>query len=418
MRNRKILKIFLRKNMFISILLIIELAIATLLIYNIQKEIKIFGYMKKLDLYSWNEEGSYKISLAPDSFLSENENLNEFYKDLKKNNSIKNIGLIYPTQVVIDGLKVSYLENIHTPYSVNGTITQDFGDGIKELIPIRIMDYGYYKELDVNIKHGSALTDKDSNKIIIGEKFKNYIDITDKLKLKIGSTEEEKSYEVLGISEENTPLYFDRLYADVAPFLDDSMIVILNENDFYKNNILGELASLGGINIKFIDGDYDKYQSDIIKLAKRYDLDITINSNLDEYKKAKDKILGDIKYSLMRTSILLALILIGGAGSIIYSLYQLKKELGIIISLGAKKSDIILVSLLKMLIITVISFIIGTCLNKSINLASGGWFIIQSGAIETIITGFIILIIIFLILVIPIRSIIKIKVVDLIGGEK
>ena len=120
----------------------------------------------------------------------------------------------------------------------------------------------------------------------------------------------------------------------------------------------------------------------------------------------------------MRTSILLALILIGGAGSIIYSLYQLKKELGIIISLGAKKSDIILVSLLKMLIITVISFIIGIYLDKSINLASGGWFIIQSGAIETIITGFIILIIIFLILVIPIRSIIKIKVVDLIGGEK
>ncbi|MEG1004245.1 MAG: hypothetical protein RSF37_12630 [Clostridium sp.] len=418
MRNGKILKVFLRKNMFISILLTIELSIATLLIYNIQKEFKVFGYMNKLDSYSWNEEGSYKISLAPDSFLFENENLNKFYKELKTNNVVENIGLIYPNQVTIDGLKVSYLDKIHTPYSVNGTITQDFGEEIKELIPIRIMDYGYYKELDVDIKEGRELTDKDSNKIILGKEFGDYVSVNDNLKLAIGSSGEDKSYEVLGISKENVPLYFDRLYDNVAPFLDDSMIVILNENDFYKDNILGELASLGGINIKFVDGNYDNYQSDIIKLAKKHDLDISINSNLEEYGKAKDRILGDIKYSLMRTSLLLILVLIGGAGSIIYSLYQLKKELGIIISLGAKKKDIMLVVLLKMLLITVISFIIGTYLNKFINLAGGGWFIIQSEIVNSIITGFILLIIIFLILVIPIRSIIKIKAVNLIGGEK
>ena len=196
------------------------------------------------------------------------------------------------------------------------------------------------------------------------------------------------------------------------------MIVILKEEDFYKDNVLGELASLGGINIKFIQGDYDNYQSDIIKLAKKHNLDISINSNLDEYEKAKDKILGAVKYSLMRTSILLILILLGGAGSILYSLYQLKKELGIIISLGAKKKDIILVVLIKMLIMTFISFIIGIYLNKYINLAGGGWFTIQSEKINTIITGVILLIIIILITLIPIKSIIQIKAINLIGGEK
>lgn len=418
MRNGKILKIFLKKNKFISILLIVELAIATLLIYNIQKEIKVFGYMNKLDSYSWNEKGAYKISLAPNSFFSENENLNKFYKELNKSKIIKNIGLIYPTQVTVDGLKVSYLEKIHMPYSVNGTIVEDFGDEFKELIPIRIMDYGYYKELGINIKKGRDLTYKDYNKLILGEKFENYVEIKDKLKLQIGLSGDEESYEVAGISKGDTPLYFDRLYYDIVPFLDDSMIVILKEEDFYKDNVLGELASLGGINIKFIQGDYDNYKSDIIKLAKKHNLDISINSNLDEYEKAKDKILGAVKYSLMRTSILLILILLGGAGSILYSLYQLKKELGIIISLGAKKKDIILVVLIKTLIMTFISFIIGIYLNKYINLAGGGWFTIQSEKINTIITGVILLIIIILITLIPIKSIIQIKAINLIGGEK
>ncbi|MDQ0151051.1 FtsX-like permease family protein [Eubacterium multiforme] len=418
MRNEKILKIFLKKNKFISILLIIELAIATLLIYNIQKEIKVFGYMNKLDSYSWNEKGTYKISLAPNSFFSENENLNKFYKELKKSKIIKNIGLIYPTQVTVDGLKVNYLEKIHMPYSVNGAIVEDFGDEFKELVPIRVMDYGYYKELGINIKKGRALNYKDSNKIILGEKFENYVELQDKFKLQMGLGGDEKFYEVAGISKGDTPLYFDRLYYDIVPFLDDSMIVILKEEDFYKDNMLGALASLGGINVKFIHGDYDKYQSDIIKLAKKHNLDISINSNLGEYEKAKDKILGSVKYSLMRTSILLLLILLGGAGSIMYSLYQLKKELGIIISLGAKKKDIILVVLIKTLIIAFIAFIIGIYLNKYINLAGGGWFTIQSTKINTIITGVILLIIIFLITLIPIKSIIKIKAVNLIGGEK
>ena len=76
MRNKQIIKLFLKKDFGIYLLVLLELIISVMFIYNIQKEIKVKKIIEKLDNYYWNAGDSYSIRLNPELLEIHQKSLN------------------------------------------------------------------------------------------------------------------------------------------------------------------------------------------------------------------------------------------------------------------------------------------------------------------------------------------------------
>lgn len=421
MKNKQVTKLFLKKDWGIYILVLLELIISVLLIYNIQKEIKITSTISKLNNYYWNSDESYSVQLNPENIgdISEEfqRNIISFYNELKSIEFIESSGLIYSKRELIEELNINYIEDILVPYSVLGELTQEneFGKEVGE-VPIRYVDYDYYKALNVGFVEGDGfkIEDNKENNIfaILGEKFKKYYNINDDINI------DGENLNVIGIADESTPIPFDRSYSSAYPFLDDSIMVLINDvklNEFY---FIQEAALKGGINIRFTSGDIERKKQEVYNLAENYGFKIGFISNTEEYKDAMEDIKAEVNYSFLRSAIFLIVAMIGLISISVYSIYDLKREIGIIITLGAKTKDVIFVSSIKMIVIGISAFIVGTILDKYINLAGGGWYRVESDIINVIITMIVMIISMILTLVIPTIKIMKMKPRELVGGEK
>lgn len=421
MKIKKVTKLFLKKDLGIYILVLLELIISVLLIYNIQKEIKITNTISKLSNYYWNSDESYSIELNPENFGDTSEEFKKsimnFYSDLKESNSIENSGLIYSNRAITDKLNVNYEEKIRIPYSVLGELTQQNEAG-EELIemPIRYVDYDYYKALNVELVSGNGFEVVDvynENMVaVLGKGFEDYYDINEELNI------DNQKMKVVGIAGENTPVLFDRSYSSAYPFLDDSIMILINDNKLNEFYFIQEAALKGGINIKFTSGDIERKKEEVYTLAEKYGFKIGFTNNFEAYREAMDDIRAEVNYSFLRSIIFLIISMLGLVSITVYSIYDLKRELGIIITLGARTKDVIFVSSIKMIVIGTSSFIIGTILDRYINLAGGGWYRVESEFINIVITMVVMIIIMLLALIIPTKKIMNIKPRELVGGEK
>lgn len=419
MRNKQIIKIFLKKDLCIYLLVLLEFTISILFIYNIQKEMKIKSMISKLNNYYWNSEESYSIEINPESIGDTSEefkiNLLNFYKNLKKSDIIESSGLIYSERKPIEQLKANYEKDIKIPYSVLGELTQEDENGDELLeIPVRYVDYDYYRGLNVYLIGGqdiNTINNKDGL-VILGNKFKNYYDINDEINI------DEEDIKVIGIAKPSIAIPFDRDYSSSYPFLDDSMIILINDNKLNEFYFIQEAALKGGINIRFKKGDIERKKEEIYNLALKHGFKVGFTNNLSQYKKAMDGINAEVNYSFIRLSIFLIISMIGLISVVTYSIYDLKREIGIIIALGARVQDLIFVSSIKMILIGVFAFIFGTILDSTINLAGGGWYRVESSLINMIITIVVMILGLIISLIIPTIKIISIRPKELIGGDK
>ena len=265
MRNKQIIKLFLKKDFGIYLLVLLELIISVMFIYNIQKEIKVKKIIEKLDNYYWNAGDSYSIRLNPEIIGDTSEELKQniinFYKEIKNNESVENSGIIYSERVFTNKLNADYKKDIMIPYSILGELTQQNEDGEEILeMPIRYVDYDYYKSLNLKLIDGNGFDIKNNkdNVVILGNRFSKYYKNNDYININEGN------FKVVGIAKKDVAIPFDNDYSSSYPFLDDSMIILINDNKLNEFYFIQEAALKDGINVKFTKGDienkkYEKY---------------------------------------------------------------------------------------------------------------------------------------------------------------
>lgn len=419
MRNKQIIKLFLKKDFGIYLLVLLELIISVMFIYNIQKEIKVKKIIEKLDNYYWNAEDSYSIRLNPEIIGDTSEELKQniinFYKEIKNNESVENSGIIYSERVFTNKLNADYKKDIMIPYSILGELTQQNEDGEEILeMPIRYVDYDYYKSLNLKLIDGNGFDIKNNkdNVVILGNRFSKYYKNNDYININEGN------FKVVGIAKKDVAIPFDNDYSSSYPFLDDSMIILINDNKLNEFYFIQEAALKDGINVKFTKGDIENKKEEIQKLARKYNLRIAFSNNLIKYKEAMSSIESEVNYSFIRSMIFLIISLMGLISISIYSIYDLKREIGIIIALGARTRDVIFVSSIKMILLGASSLIFGTIIDNHINLAGGGWYRVENNYVNIIITIIVMISAMIISLVIPSIKIMSIEPRELIGSEK
>lgn len=419
MRNKQIIKLFLKKDFGIYLLVLLELIVSVMFIYNIQKEIKVKKIIEKLDNYYWNAENSYSIRLNPEIIGDTSEELKQniinFYKEIKNNESVENSGIIYSERVFTNKLNADYKKDIMIPYSILGELTQQNEDGEEILeMPIRYADYDYYKSLNLKLIDGNGFDIKNNkdNVVILGNRFSKYYKNNDYININ------EDNFKVVGIAKKDVAIPFDNDYSSSYPFLDDSMIILINDNKLNEFYFIQEAALKDGINVKFTKGDIENKKEEIQKLARKYNLRIAFSNNLIKYKEAMSSIESEVNYSFIRSMIFLIISLMGLISISIYSIFDLKREIGIIIALGARTRDVIFVSSIKMILIGALSLIFGTIIDNHINLAGGGWYRVENNYVNIIITIIVMISAMIISLVIPSIKIMSIEPRELIGSEK
>lgn len=419
MRNKQIIKLFLKKDFGIYLLVLLELIVSVMFIYNIQKEIKVKKIIEKLDNYYWNAENSYSIRLNPEIIGDTSEELKQniinFYKEIKNNESVENSGIIYSERVFTNKLNADYKKDIMIPYSILGELTQQNEDGEEILeMPIRYADYDYYKSLNLKLIDGNGFDIKNNkdNVVILGNRFSKYYKNNDYININ------EDNFKVVGIAKKDVAIPFDNDYSSSYPFLDDSMIILINDNKLNEFYFIQEAALKDGINVKFTKGDIENKKEEIQKLARKYNLRIAFSNNLIKYKEAMSSIESEVNYSFIRSMIFLIISLMGLISISIYSIFDLKREIGIIIALGARTRDVIFVSSIKMILLGASSLIFGTIIDNHINLAGGGWYRVENNYVNIIITIIVMISAMIISLVIPSIKIMSIEPRELIGSEK
>ncbi|MGL5646419.1 MAG: FtsX-like permease family protein [Clostridium sp.] len=213
---------------------------------------------------------------------------------------------------------------------------------------------------------------------------------------------------------------YSKKYSEEYPFLDNSLVVLLNESDLNDKMLLREALLLNTMNIKFKDGDYDLFKSDIFKIGEKHNLKLTILENKKEVLSEIEKLDAQVKYSILRSIIFLVAGLCSLIGTIIYSIYEMRRELGIIVSLGASKKDLFIVSTVKIFLIGTIAFIISTILNYSgfINICGNGWYLVESTKTDFLIVLFAMIILTIISAIYPLLKVNKMDIARLVGGEK
>ncbi|MDU1314348.1 MAG: ABC transporter permease [Clostridium septicum] len=420
MKNKSITKLFINKNFFVNLFIILELSLLILFIYTIQTEIRVKKYVDNLDNYYWNSGNSYSIYLNPEEFHNNSGDLglkiNDFYNKLKSSNKIEDIGLIYTSNGDTSKLSKECRDYIYIPYSKLGEILHNQFDNDTGLMPIRFVNYDYIKGMNINVETGSIFTKEEqkesTNYTILGHKFRKFFNLNEKIQV--------DNYDMIvkGIGKQDIPFFFDKDYAEAYPFLDNSMIILINSDMMNNLNFIREAFLKGGLNIKFKDDKVDGNKEYVRKLAIESGLDIGMRNNFIMYEDATKVIKSEIKFSFIRTIIFLFSSLIAISTINIYTIYDFKKEFGIMISLGAKKIDIFKIVFIKNTIITILAFTLGTILSYKIKLAGNGWYAVDIKIINILISFFILIIIMSLSMLMPIYKILKIEPRELIGGER
>lgn len=411
-RNKSIFKVFTKRDKLIYILIAIEMVISIFLFYNLQKELVVKVKVDSLDSYYWNKDNCYSVSINGLEFNSQlDKSIEKFYNSLKKVYGIEGYGILYPEYMIANNLKANYSDDIQIKFSGFGEVMASDADSEGNgAIPVRLVTEEYISKLNIKLEEGSISNDKD--RVILGNRFKDYYKLNDKINLN------DKEFIVSGIAEANQAFEFDDIMANTDPFLDDSAFILIDESFLKTEGTFNLIALSSGINISIKDGKESEVKNEILNIAKENDLKITLTNSKEQYNDSVSEVKAMTKYSTFRILFCLIIAIISLITIILYSIYDLKREIGIAILLGANKKDVAIVTSFKIIVLSLISYCVATILAVNIDLTSGGHYLIKLTGDMGIRAFLGVILFDLLVLIVPIVVIIRLKVRDLIGGER
>ena len=246
-------------------------------------------------------------------------------------------------------------EKIYNEKAANGAFT--------------LVGYNSYESMtnfingDYTVIEGEVSSDFESNSVVISEELAslNDLKVGDKITL-VNPNNSKKTYEavITGIYKENTDSS-----SDMSSMFSNSVNEIITNISFIET-ILNDSTDLKAtITPTFIIKDtesVEKFQNEVVEkgLSEYY----TITSNLDEIKSATESV-DNVK--IFATTFLIITLIIGGVVLVVINMINIRErkyEIGVLRTIGMKKSKLSFQFMLELLIIALISLSIGASIGS------------------------------------------------------
>ena len=219
---------------------------------------------------------------------------------------------------------------------------------------------------DYTITDGEVSEDFESNSVVISEELAtmNELKVGDKITF-VDPKDSSKTYEatITGIYKENT-----ESSSNMASMFSNSANEIITNITFIKKILSGNEDLKPTITPTFIIKDIesvDKFESEVKEkgLSEYY----TITSNVDEIKSATESV-DNVK--IFATTFLIITLIIGGVVLVVINMINIRErryEIGVLRTVGMKKSKLSLQFMSELLIVSMISLLIGGCIGACLS---------------------------------------------------
>ncbi|WP_297518764.1 ABC transporter permease [uncultured Clostridium sp.] len=411
----KYVKISLKKNIFLNIILIFQLALGIYAIYNsiiLGTDIKnesqdISKYFNNGDVYNLRINNSDMIYELEKNELKK---IDDFYNEL---DNINGISILYNQRLPIN---ISVFEGYQNLSEFDGTFNE--GGEKKFQAQTIFLSPNFFEIFDLKVSDGESLienkivnSNEDSNLFLVGKNFAKEFPIGSTIEHEWNEDNKPTRGKVVGILEENQKIPYSIFFNGKEYVNLDNTIVALDS----QLDIKGRVEGRAGNNLIFFDENLKdekilEIKKQIVDEFKKFNLNVgvidgskVLNSELN-ISKQKLEI-----YNMMSIVILIT-VSITFIISLLNSIEKRKKEFGIYVLNGARLKDIAMIIFAEIIFMVGSAYLVFNLYLQTLDIHING--------ILVIFIGLLLLIYSLVTMLIPLRKIFKYSIQELVKGDE